>query len=83
MDSGEGPVGVIGGVKDIAGMLFRQAACGSTGAGQLDFEFPAGGVRDVGSYSGVFDAKALKGAGIKILYQSRGVVVANGGRKRG
>ena len=58
MDGREGPVGVIGGVKYIAGMLFRQAACGSTGAGQWDFEFSTGGVGDIGSDSGVFDAKS-------------------------
>ena len=58
MDSGEGPIGVVGGVKDIAGMLFGKAAGGSIGAGQLNFEFPTGRVGDIGSDSGVFDAKA-------------------------
>ena len=83
MDSGEGPVGVIGGVKDIAGMLFRQAAGGSIGAGQLDFEFSTRSMGDIGSDSGVLDAEGGEGAGIEIFHQSRGVVVANGGRKRG
>ena len=38
---------------------------------------------DVGSDSGVLDAEAAKGTGIEILYQSRGVVIPNGGRERG
>ena len=58
VDGGEGPIGVVGGVKDIAGMLFGKAAGGSIGAGQLNFEFPTGWMGDIGSDSGVFDAKA-------------------------
>jgi len=58
MDGREGPVGVIGGVGDVAGVFLGKAACGCTGAGQLDFEFPTGRVSDVGGDSGVFNTKA-------------------------
>ena len=58
MDGREGPVGVIGRIGGVAGMLFGKAACGSIGAGQLDFKFSAGRVGDVGGHSGVLDAKA-------------------------
>ena len=56
--SGEGPVGVIGGVGGVASMFLGKAAGCSIGAGQLNFEFPTGRVGDIGSDSGVLDAEA-------------------------
>ena len=58
VDGGEGPVGVIGGVGGVASMFLGKAAGCSIGAGQLNFEFPTGRVGDIGSDSGVLDAKA-------------------------
>ena len=58
MDGGEGPVWVVGGVGGVAGMFLGKTACGSVGAGQLDFEVSTGRVGDVGGDSGVLDAKA-------------------------
>jgi len=58
MDGGEGPIGVVSGVGDVAGVFLGKAACGSIGAGQLDFEFPTGRVGDIGGDSGVLDSQA-------------------------
>ena len=58
VDGGEGPVGVVGRIEWIAGMFLGQTAGGAVGAGQLNLEFPTGGVRNIGSDSGVFDAKS-------------------------
>jgi len=58
VDGREGPVGVVGGIIDVASVFLGKAARGSTGAGQLDFEFPTGRVSDVGGDCGVLDAEA-------------------------